>query len=40
MAKRSAKTTVETASEAVRKSPMDKKVAMDLLYQMLLIRRF
>ena len=40
MAKRPAKTTVETAPEAVRKSPMDKKVAMDLLYQMLLIRRF
>jgi len=34
------KATVETAPEAVRKSPMDKKVAMDLLYQMLLIRRF
>jgi pyruvate dehydrogenase E1 component alpha subunit len=40
MAKRSAKTPVETAPEAVRKSSMDKKVTMDLLYQMLLIRRF
>ncbi len=40
MAKRSGKAPAETAPEAVRNSPMDKKVMVDLLYQMLLIRRF
>ena len=40
MAKRSGKATVETAPEVARKAPMDKKVMIDLLYQMLLIRRF
>ncbi len=40
MAKRSNKSTIETAPGAARKSPMDKKVMLDLLYQMLLIRRF
>jgi pyruvate dehydrogenase E1 component subunit alpha len=40
MAKRPNKATVETIPEAVRISPMDKKVMMDLLYQMLLVRRF
>src|SRR3972149_621950 len=40
MAKRSCKATVETAPEVARKAPMDKKVMIDLLYQMLLTRRF
>jgi len=40
MAKRSDKTTVQTAPERARNAAMDKKVLMDLLYQMLLIRRF
>ncbi|MFI5341192.1 MAG: pyruvate dehydrogenase (acetyl-transferring) E1 component subunit alpha [Candidatus Methylomirabilales bacterium] len=40
MAKRSGKAAVEAAPEVVRKSPMDKKLMVDLLYQMLLIRRF
>jgi len=40
MAKRSNKASVEAAPDVVRKPPMDKKVMMDLLYQMLLIRRF
>jgi pyruvate dehydrogenase E1 component alpha subunit len=40
MAQRSGKATVETAPEVARKTQMDKKVMLDLLYQMLLIRRF
>jgi pyruvate dehydrogenase E1 component alpha subunit len=40
MPKRSSKSPVEAASDIVRKPAMDKKVMMDLLYQMLLIRRF
>ena len=40
MAKRPGKAAGETVSEVMRKSPMDKKLVMDLLYQMLLIRRF
>ena len=40
MAKRSNKASVEATPDVVRKPPMDKKVLMDLLYQMLLIRRF
>ena len=40
MPKRSSKSPVEAASGIVRKPAMDKKVMMDLLYQMLLIRRF
>jgi pyruvate dehydrogenase E1 component alpha subunit len=40
MAKRSGKATVETDPPVAKKPPMDKKVLMDLLYQMLLIRRF
>ncbi|MBI2000894.1 MAG: pyruvate dehydrogenase (acetyl-transferring) E1 component subunit alpha [candidate division NC10 bacterium] len=40
MARRSSKASVETAPEIARKPPMDKKVMVDLLYQMLLIRRF
>jgi pyruvate dehydrogenase E1 component alpha subunit len=40
MAKRSNKASVEAAPDVVRKPPMDKKVMLDLLYQMLLIRRF
>lgn len=40
MAKQAPKTAVEAAPEAAKKSPMDKKVVMDLLYQMLLVRRF
>ncbi len=40
MAKRSEKAPAKTAPETVRKLPMDKKIATDLLYQMLLIRRF
>lgn len=40
MPKRSSNLPVEAASDIVRKPAMDKKVMMDLLYQMLLIRRF
>jgi len=40
MAKRSNKASLGAAPDVVRKPPMDKKVMMDLLYQMLLIRRF
>lgn len=40
MARRSTKAPAETAPEVARKPPMDKKVMVDLLYQMLLIRRF
>jgi pyruvate dehydrogenase E1 component alpha subunit len=40
MAKRSGKAAVETAPEVARNAPMGKKVMMDLLYQMLLVRRF
>lgn len=40
MAKRSNKASVEAAPDVVRKPPMDRKVMMDLLYQMLLVRRF
>jgi pyruvate dehydrogenase E1 component alpha subunit len=40
MARRSSKAAVEATPEVVRKSPMDKKAMVDLLYQMLLIRRF
>jgi len=40
MPKRSSNSPVEAASDIVRKPAMDKKVMMDLLYQMLLIRRF
>ena len=40
MAKRSNQAAVETAPEVVRESSMDKQLTMDLLYQMLLIRRF
>ena len=40
MAKRLNKATVETAPEVAEKPPMDKKIMMDLLYQMLLVRRF
>lgn len=40
MARRSNRAPVETAPEIARKPPMDKKVMIDLLYQMLLIRRF
>ncbi len=40
MAKRPGKATIETAPEVVRKPTTDKKVMIDLLYQMLLIRRF
>ena len=40
MAKRSGKVAVEAPPEVVRKPAVDKKVLIDLLYQMLLIRRF
>ena len=40
MGKRSGKVAVEAPSEVVRKPAVDKKVLIDLLYQMLLIRRF
>jgi len=40
MAKRSNQAAVETAPEVVRDSSMDKQLTMDLLYHMLLIRRF
>jgi pyruvate dehydrogenase E1 component alpha subunit len=40
MARRSSKAADEAAPEVARKSPMDKQVTMDLLYHMLLIRRF
>ena len=40
MAKRSTKTSAEAAPEAARTPSMDKKVVMDLLYHMLLVRRF
>jgi pyruvate dehydrogenase E1 component alpha subunit len=40
MAKRSNQAAVETAPAVVRESSMDKQLTMDLLYQMLLIRRF
>jgi len=40
MAKRSGKAAVEAPSEIVRTPAVDKKVLTDLLYQMLLIRRF
>jgi pyruvate dehydrogenase E1 component alpha subunit len=40
MAKHSTKSAVEAAPEVAKKSPVEKKVVMDLLYQMLLIRRF
>ena len=40
MAKRSSKAAAEAAPETARTQPMDKKLMMDLLYQMLLIRRF
>ncbi len=40
MVKRSNQAAVETAPEVVRESSMDKQLTMDLLYQMLLIRRF
>ena len=40
MAKRSTKTPAEAAPEAARTPSMDKKVVTDLLYHMLLIRRF
>lgn len=40
MAKRSGKVAVEAPPEVVRKPAVDKKVLTDLLYQMLLIRRF
>ena len=40
MAKNSAKSAAQAAPEAGERSLMDKKVVMDLLYNMLLIRRF
>jgi pyruvate dehydrogenase E1 component alpha subunit len=40
MAKRPGKAAVEAAPEVARKAPTDKKIMVDLLYQMLLIRRF
>ena len=40
MAGRSTKAAADTAPETARKPSMDKKLLMDLLYQMLLIRRF
>ena len=40
MARRSTKGAVEAVPEVSRTQPMDKKLMMDLLYQMLLIRRF
>jgi pyruvate dehydrogenase E1 component alpha subunit len=40
MAKRSTKGAVEAVPEDSRTQPVDKKLALDLLYQMLLIRRF
>jgi pyruvate dehydrogenase E1 component alpha subunit len=40
MATRSKTATAETTPQAGKKPPLDKKVLMDLLYQMLLIRRF
>ncbi|MFA5026753.1 MAG: pyruvate dehydrogenase (acetyl-transferring) E1 component subunit alpha [Candidatus Methylomirabilota bacterium] len=40
MAKRSSKAVAETAPQAVKASPPDKQLAMDLLSQMLLVRRF
>jgi len=40
MARRSSKATADIASETARKPSMDKKLMVDLLYQMLLIRRF
>src|SRR5574337_2166236 len=40
MAKPSDKSSFQTAPERTRNAAMDKKVLMDLLYQMLLIRRF
>jgi pyruvate dehydrogenase E1 component alpha subunit len=40
MAQRSGKAAVETAPEVARNTHMDKKIMLDLLYQMLLIRRF
>ncbi len=40
MARRSSKAAADTASETPRKPSMDKKLLTELLYQMLLIRRF
>ncbi len=40
MARRSSKAAADIASETARKPSMDKKLMVDLLYQMLLIRRF